>query len=213
MRGGLVPTLSVAPEVRLSAVDPARPCGERLKGFSFQAMLDVCEARYGAGAFTDWAARHHLDALALSTSPWVPVEYCFSLAETVVNERHGGDPQAAAGLGADCAAREINAVFRFVLGFTSPTTLLQLGSRFWRQYYDRSELVVVEAVGDSVQLELRGWALMNAVAASVHCGAMLQWLTCCRAPGARFTALEFAAPGLLKLSAAWGTAANGAPER
>ena len=213
MRGGLVPTLTVAPGVRLTAVDPTRPCGERLKGFSFQALISACNARYGPEAFASWATKYQLDARAISTSATVPVEYCFSLAETVVNERHGGDPQAAAGLGSECATREINAVFRFVLGFTSPTTLLQLGSRFWRQYYDRSELVVVESLGDSVRLELRGWALMNACAAYVHCGAMLQWLLCCRAPGARFTTLEFASPGLLKLSAAWGSSASEAPAR
>ncbi len=196
------PTLAVAPGVTLTAVDLAHPCGETLKRFSFQALLDACDARYGPSAFTSWAVRHGLDAHRLLESPSVPVEYCYSFAETVVNERCGGDPTAAADLGAEVAEREINALFRFVLGFTSPSVLLRLSSVLWRKYYDRSELVVVESLGDGVHLELRGWRLMNATAAYMHCGAMQRWLQTCRG-NAHFTVLEFSAPGLLKFSAKW----------
>jgi hypothetical protein len=203
MSEGRVPRLSVAPGVLLTDIDPLRPCGERIKGFSFQTLLAVCQARYGPSAFSSWAVRYGLDQRAIAASASLPIEYLFSLAETVINERHGGETTALVDLASECVTHEINGFFRFVLGFTSPTTLLRLGSRFWRQYYDRSELVVVEAVGNTLKLELRGWGLMNATAAYVHCGAMLRWLEICRAPSPRFTSLEFAAPGLLKLSATW----------
>ena len=197
------PRLEVAPGVTLGRVDTTRPSGVNVAGFSFLTLKHISHTRYGPTDLETWAASHRLDARAVTAGSWLPVELYYSLVETLLERHHAGDPRAATDLAGECARHEINGLYRFVLSFSSPLMVLRLSSRFWRQYYDRTELVVTESVGASLHAELRHWPVMTATAAYFLCGAALPWLQASRAPDIAFTQLEFAAPGLLKLAAAW----------
>lgn len=203
MNPASVPTLEVSPGVTLSPLDLSKPSGLHVKGFSFFTLRDVSAARYGAQEFERWAVANRIDTRAVTAASWVPAEHYYSLVETLLARHHGGDPREAAPLADECARQEISGAYRFVLSFTSPLMVLRLSSRFWRQYYDRSELMVTESVGASLHAEVRHWPVMTATAAYFLCGAALAWLRASRAPDIVFTRLKYSAPALLELSAAW----------
>lgn len=195
--------LTVAPGVTLAPVDLNVKSGVNLKGFSLLALCEVATERFGAPFVDAWKQRVGVDLRTVTAASWFPLEYYYHLLEHCVTEQLGGDPSRGVELGVLTARREINAFFRFVLAFTTPSMVLGLSARFWRSYYDKTDLVIVERRGDSLRAEIRGWPLMNAAAAYELSGAMFAWLESSRAKNIRLTKLECTAPGLLTLDAQW----------
>jgi hypothetical protein len=195
--------LTVAPGVKLGPIDLSVKSGVNLKGFSLQALCEVVSERFGAAFVDAWKQKADVDLRAVTATTWFPLEYYYHLIEHCVAVQYGGDASRAVELGVLTAKREINAFFRFVLAFTTPSMVLGLSARFWRSYYDKTDLVIVETKGDSLRAEIRGWPLMNAAAAYEVSGAMFAWLESSRAKNVRLTKLEFTAPGLLSLHASW----------
>lgn len=195
--------LTVAPGLALVPIDLGMKSGINLKGFSLQALCEVASAQFGAAFVDAWKQRVNLDLRVVTATTWFPLEYYYHLIEHCVATQYGGDASRAVEIGVLTAKREINAFFRFVLAFTTPSMVLGLSARFWRSYYDKTDLVIVETKGDSLRAEIRGWPLMNAAAAYEVSGAMFAWLESSRAKNVRLTKLEFIAPGLLSLHASW----------
>ena len=195
--------LTEAPGVKLGPIDLSVKSGVNLKGFSLQALCEVVSERFGAAFVDAWKQKAGVDLRAVTATTWFPLEYYYHLIEHCVAVQYGGEASRAVELGVLTAKREINAFFRFVLAFTTPSMVLGLSARFWRSYYDKTDLVIVETKGDSLRAEIRGWPLMNAAAAYEVSGAMFAWLESSRAKNVRLTKLEFTAPGLLSLHASW----------
>lgn len=195
--------LTVAPGVKLGPIDLNVKSGVNLKGFSLQALCEVVSERFGAAFVDAWKQKANVDLRAVTAASWSPLEYYYHLLEHCVTQQLGGDPSRGVELGVLTAKREINAFFRFVLAFTTPSMVLGLSARFWRSYYDKTDLVIVESKGEWLRAEIRGWPLMNEAAAYELSGAMFAWLESSRAKNVRLTKLEFTAPGLLTLEARW----------
>lgn len=198
-----IPELKVAPGVRLAPVDFTMRSGVNLKGFSLEALCNVATERFGAEPVETWKKLAGVDLRAVTATAWFPLEYYYHLVEYLVTHQLGGDARAASELGAITAKREINAFFRFVLGFTTPTMVLGISSRFWRSYYDKTELKVVASTSTGVHAEIRDWPLMSEAVAYELGGALAQWMEASRARDVRITHLEYTKPGVLRVDVKW----------
>jgi hypothetical protein len=195
--------LKVAPGVQISPIDFNKKSGVNLKGFSLEALCQVAGERFGNDFVEQWKQLANVDLRTVTATAWFPIEYYYHLLEHCVTQRLGGDTRGGIEIGSVTAKREINAFFRFVLAFTTPSMVIGLSSRFWRSYYDKSELKIVESKSNSLRAEIRDWPLMNEACAYEVSGALLAWMESSRAKEMRITTLEFAAPGLLRLDANW----------
>lgn len=196
-------TLQVAPGVKLSPVDTSRLSGVNLKGFSLIALCDVATERFGAGAVDAWKKSLGVDLRAVTATTWFPLEYYYHLVEYLVTHHLRGDPRAASELAATVARKEINAFFRFVLAFTTPAMVLGISSRFWRSYYDKTELKVVASKSNWVHAEVRDWPLMSEAIAYELAGSLIEWMESSRAKAVRITSLSFSQPNVLRIEATW----------
>ncbi|PZR05938.1 MAG: hypothetical protein DI536_31240 [Archangium gephyra] len=198
-----IPTLQVAPGVQLAPVDFTKKSGVNLKGFSLEALCNVASERFGADIVENWKKLVGVDLRVVTATAWFPLEYYYHLIEYVVAQRLEGDARAASHIGAMTAKKEINAFFRFVLGFTTPTMVLGISSRFWRSYYDKTELTVVTSTGNSVHAEVRDWPVMSEAVAYELAGALSAWMEASRARNVTITRLEYVANGVLRVDAKW----------
>ncbi|MGV3620183.1 MAG: hypothetical protein ACO1OB_05175 [Archangium sp.] len=198
-----VPTLVVAPGVQLAPVDFKKKSGVNLKGFSLEALCTVASERFGADIVENWKTLAEVDLRAVTATAWFPLEYYYHLVEYLVTRRLHGDTRAAAEIGAITAKKEINAFFRFTLGFTTPSMVLGISARFWRSYYDKTELKVVSSTSNSVHAEIRDWPLMSEPVAYELAGALTAWMEASRAKNVTVTRLEFVSNGVLRIDATW----------
>jgi hypothetical protein len=193
----------------LPKVDPASPCGARMKGFAVLHLLEHIEQRHGAAAVDAWRATlpsalaRTTDKRAVTSVGWLPVEVYFSAVRWLVDTHHGGDVREGLRVGHAMASRDINAFFRTVMGFTSPTTVLSLSGRFWKSYFDHSSLHVLASTNTSVYAEVRGWPLGDACSLHEVAGSLVAWMEASRAKDVRITRCELTAPGTLRIDAAW----------
>lgn len=198
-----IPTIEVAPDVQLARVDFTKKSGVNLKGFALEALCGIASERFGAASIEAWKKQAGVDLRAVTATAWFPIEYYYHLLEYLVAQHLGGDARSAWELGDATAKREINAFFRFVLAFTTPTMVLSISSRFWRSYYDKSELKVVTSTSNSVCVEVRDWPLMSEAVAYELAGALVAWMQASRARDMRITRIAFTRPGVLRVEANW----------
>ncbi len=198
-----IATLEVATGVELAPVDLTKRSGINLKGFSLITLCEVATERWGAASVDAWKKQSDLDLRVVTATTWFPLEYYYHLVEYLVATHLGGDPRAASELAATVARREINAFFRFVLSFTTPSMVMGVSARFWRSYYDGTELKVVASKSNWVHAEVRGWPLMSKTVAYEVAGALSEWMERSRAKAVRITALSFSQPGVLRIEATW----------
>ena len=193
------------PEQRL---DLTQLCGERIKGFSLLKLLETMN-EHEPGLAERWRAtlpdllRGSCDPRLITSVSWVAIELYYDAVLFTVREKLHGDPVAAAELGRRNAEREIGAFFRFVLGFASPATVLQLSGRFWRSYYDRSRMVVVRSDAHSCTVRIEDWSLTEPGVLQELTGALLAWMEAGRARDVRSARLEIVAPRTVEIDATW----------
>lgn len=198
-----IPTLKLGPGVQLAPVDFTKKSGVNLKGFALEALCNVAAERFGADVVESWKKLAGVDLRAVTATAWFPLEYYYHLIEHLVTQRLHGDARGASEIGATTAKQEINAFFRFVLGFTTPTMVLGISSRFWRSYYDKTELKVVTSSANGVHVEVRDWPLMSEAVAYELAGSLSAWMEASRAKNVAITHLEYVSPGVLRVDASW----------
>lgn len=193
--------------VPLRPADLTQLTGERMKGFSLLKLLEVLnEAEPGSAdrwrSTLPAALRGLCDPRLITSVTWVPIELYYS---AVAFHTHGKPDVAAAAfeLGLNTARREIGAFFRFVLGLTSPATVLQLSGRFWRSYYDTSRMVVTASSDHGCTARIENWSLTDAPGLHELSGALVAWMEAGRAKDVRQTRLELCAPRTLEVDATW----------
>ncbi|MEW6431384.1 MAG: hypothetical protein AB1730_07720 [Myxococcota bacterium] len=191
------------------SADPAAPSGVRIKGFTVVHLLDWLEETRGTEAVAGWVAtlpdavRPTVDRRALTSVGWLPIELYFHGVRHVVDTFHGGDVRGALHVGHAMASRDIGAFFRAAMRFASPTTVLSLSGRFWKSYFDQSELVVTGSTPKSCTAEIHGWPFNDPVSWHELGGSLVAWMEASRAQEVRLTHFEVAGPGLLRLEATW----------
>lgn len=195
--------------VALRPPDPLRPSGAKQKGFALLHFLQYVAETYGPEterAFVESippSVRDHVDRRILTSAGWVPLELYTAGILWLVEHRHGGDPRAGIDLGFDLATRDIGAFFRVIMGFASPARIIGLGSRFWRSYFDTSELLVLGSGEGTVSAEVRGWPFDAPASYYELAGSLLAWLVASRAKAASIEKLAVLAPGRLLMEARW----------
>lgn len=189
--------------------DPAQPTGARMKGFALVHLLDWMNEKHGEGAVQHWVGslperlRPTVDRRSLTSIGWIPIEFYFSAIRFLVDTYSQGDVRAALSLGHAIATLDISTFFRAAMSFASPTTVLSLSGRFWKSYFDQSELVVVDSTSQSCAVELRSWPFNDPVAWHELGGSLIAWMEASRARDVRLTRFELIAPNQVRLEAAW----------
>lgn len=175
-------------------VDVSRPCGGTMKGFALLHLLDSMDA-IGPGTVDAWrdtlplAARAATDRKIITSVAWIPVEYYFD-AVTWLTRRQNVGPRGALSLGHEMASRDIGAFFRFVLGFTTPSTVVTLSGRFWKSYFSLSTLRVTDATDRGCLAHIEGWPLQDEVSAHELAGSLVAWMEASRAKDVRISRFE-----------------------
>lgn len=189
--------------------NPAQPSGARMKGFALVHLLDWLKGQHGEAAVQQWTAslpeklRATVDRRSLTSVGWIAIELYFNAIRFVVDTYSRGDPRGAIALGHTMANKDIGAFFRAAMSFASPTTVLSLSGRFWKSYFDQSELVVIDSTSRSCAAELRGWPFNDPVSWHELAGSLVAWMEASRASNVRITRFELLAPNQLRLDSAW----------
>jgi hypothetical protein len=193
----------------LAPIELSRLSGSKMKGFALVQLIATIEAEHGREVVDAWrssltpAHQALVEARAVTSVAWVPVEFYYHLAGFVIDAKHGGDVRQAIDLGAAVASREINAFFRMVLNFTTPSMVMSLSGRFWRSYYDGGELAIVEARDRFVHGEVRGWAMADLVSMHEMAGSLVRWMQSSSAKDVKLERFELVAPGCFRVDATW----------
>lgn len=205
-----VPALMNPRRVPLAPVDPATPCGGRMKGFALLHLVEHAERTWGAEAMVAWrerlppALRASTQPQALTSIGWLPLELYFSAVEHLVTSQLGGDARAAAALGHTLSARSIGAFFRATMRFATPPTVLGVAGRFWRSYFDVGSLVLTRTEAGRAVAELREWPLLSEVTLYELAGSFVAWLEASRATAPHLTSLEVQPGGTVAFTVEWG---------
>jgi hypothetical protein len=193
----------------LEPIDLTRLSGAKMKGFSLIQLFDTVAAEHGPAVLERWRAtvpealRGVVDRRAVTSVGWLNIEFYYHLVGYVVEHELQGDPRRAVELGARVASKEIGAFFRAVLGFTTPGMVISLSGRFWRSYYDRSQLKLVESKAGSVKAEVHDWPMHDEISIHELLGSLIQWIEASRSGDVQITAFELLAPGSLRIEAKW----------
>lgn len=194
---------------QLKPIDLTQLSGAKMKGFSLLQLIATIEAEHGPEVIEAWRAsvptaqQAQVDRRAVTSVAWMPVEYYYHLAGWVIDAKHQGDARVALDLGAAVATREINAFFRMVLRFTTPSMVMSLSGRVWRSYFDRGELAIVEARDGFVHTEVRDWPMNDLVSMHEMTGSLLRWMEASRAKDVKLERFELLAPGCFRVDARW----------
>ncbi|MBE2249092.1 MAG: hypothetical protein IAE78_06035 [Myxococcus sp.] len=206
----LVPVLTNPGRVPLLKVDPARPCGGRMKGYGLLHLLEYAETTYGPGALTAWSDALPLPLRGFATTKaqltsigWLPVELYFSALEHLVTTQHQGDPRSAIVMGHAMATRAISSFFRAAMGFVTPPTLFSLAGRFWRSSFDFGTLEVTKNTPPTAEVEVRDWPLMAQSAYYELGGTFIAWMEASKAKEVRFTRFELTRAPALVVAVEW----------
>jgi hypothetical protein len=193
--------------VSYSPIDPARPCGARMKGFPLLHLLDLMD-QTGPGLAAEWrgtlpaSLQASTERRAVTSVAWLPVEFYFHGVEWMATH-HYQNVRGGIQVGHFTASQDIGAFFRFVMSMTSPATVMQLSGRFWKSYFDVSSLHVIKSEPGMCIAEIRDWPLMNEASLYEMGGSLVAWMEASRAHDVRVPRLELIKPGVMALEARW----------
>jgi len=175
-------------------VEVSRPCGGTMKGFALLHLMDSMDA-IGPDTVDVWratlppSAKAATDRKVITSVAWIPMEYYFDAVTWLTRRQHQG-PRGALALGHEMASRDIGAFFRFVLGFTTPATIVSLSGRFWKSYFSQSTLRVTDATERGCLAHVEGWPLADEVSAYELAGSLIAWMEASRAKDVRIARFE-----------------------
>lgn len=181
--------------------------GVNLKAFTVIHLMDYMD-ELGPDVAASWrdtlpaAARAATERKLMTSVGWLPVEYYFH-GVSFLARRDGKWPRGAVDIGHTMASRDIGAFFRFVLGFTTPGTILTLSGRFWRSYFSGSMLKVISSTERSVHAEVSDWPLQDESSMHEIAGSLIAWMEASRARNVRIARFERSAPKTLTIFAEW----------
>jgi hypothetical protein len=190
-------------------VDTSAPAQEVCyRAFVFHNLKAAAVQKHGAEAWRRVEAalppesRPCFEARSRLPVAWLPaVHYARALA-LLTAQLGRGLPEEAVEWGRLRATLDINAFFKFVLGFASPDLVLQLASTIWGQYANFGPLAVQRVPGRGadaqVQMPLADPFLLHDLG-----GAMLAFLAHSKARNPRLTRCTFAPPATLSWVIAW----------
>ena len=196
--------------VPLTPIELSRPlCGAKMKGFPLLHLLDAMERARGPSLAEAWRAtlpaefREQTQRRAVTSVSWLPMEFYFHGVAWAARELFGPGERHAMRIGHQTAAADIGAFFGFVLSMASPATVLSLSGRFWKSYFDRSTLKVLESTASSCTAEVSDWPLRDAESLHEMAGSLVAWMEASRAKEVKFSRFELVGPGHFVLDAVW----------
>jgi hypothetical protein len=134
---------------------------------------------------------------------WVPIEYYYDAVTFLSSQSGALNPRHAIDVGYAMATLDIGAFFRLALAVASPISIMKISGRFWRNYFNTSDLLVVSASRNSVCAEVRNWPLPQEAALYEIAGSLVAWMEAGRAKEVRVSELEWTRNATLKIVANW----------
>lgn len=182
-------------------------CGAKMKGFTLLHLMDLMDSEHpdGARAWLQTLPPSLLPALdrrLLTSVSWVPMDVYY-VGVRWLAERGSEGAKGALRIGHQLASRDINAFFRFIFSMASAPTVMSLGGRFWRSYFDRSALHVLTSSHRDVTGEVRDWPLLDDVSLYELQGSLVAWIEASRAKNMRVTRFEVVSRAVVAFAAEW----------
>jgi hypothetical protein len=191
------------------APDIHRLSGAHMKGFAVLNLIAYIKDRYGSPALEQFYGElpaSQIDPLRKGTIvsvAWVPLELYYAGVHFLVKRFHGGMPMAARQIGHDLASKDIGTIYRAVLRFASPTTVISLSARFWRDYFDKGTLKVHKLEKGRVRGEVSEFPFTDDITANEIGGSLLAWLEHSRARNVRLLEMGPGGPDSIYLDIAF----------
>lgn len=193
--------------VSLGGLDVSKPSGANMKGFTVVHLMEHMDSLELDGSMT-WrqtlppSVRPQVDRRLLTSVSWVAMELYYDGVRWLA-DRHFGGARGALNVGHALASRDINAFFRFIFSLASAPTVMSLGGRFWRSYFDRSSLQVLTSSANDVVGEVRDWPIYDEAALYELQGSLVAWIEASRAKDMRVTKFEVVSPTVISFAATW----------
>ena len=183
--------------------------GAKMKGFPLLHLLDALDAGPRPGLAEEWRAtvpeklRSSTERAAITSVAWLPIEFYFHGVGFATKALHGEGVRNAMKLGYYTASLDIGRFFRMVLSLASPATILTLSGRFWKGYFDVSQLKVKSSTSNSCSAEVTDWPLRDEISLHEMAGSLVAWMEASRAKDVQMTRFELLAPGHFVLDCSW----------
>jgi len=180
-----------------------------MKGFTVLNLVAYIKERYGTPAVEQFYSElpaQHADALRNGTVvsvAWVPLELYYAGVQFLVKLFHANQPLSARQIGHDLASKDIGTIYRAVLRFASPATVISLSGRFWNDYFDKGALKVHKQEKGRVRGEVSNFPFTDEITANEIGGSLLAWLEHSRARNVRLLELGPGGPDSIRLDIAF----------
>ncbi len=195
--------------VRLRPFDASTLSGANMKGFALLHNLEAMKGARGEAYVREWqeslpaSLAGYRDLRAVTSVGWLPVEAYFSSVAYRVEHEYAGDVRSAIRIGYENAQHDLGAFFRTAMSLASPATVMQLSGRFWRSYFDRGSLNILDSGPRHVSVEVREWPLADEVSIHELVGSLVAWMEAARAKDVRMTRFEVLRTGTYALEVTW----------
>lgn len=182
--------------------------GAKVKGFTLVHLVAFMEknnpqwySQWRSGLPKAW--QQETEKMAFTSVSWLPIEYYSSGIDWLARNTGSKTPLEAAQLGFTMAKLDIGLIFRVALSVASPAYVMLLSGRFWKSYFDTSQLVVVSSTKSSVVAEVQQWPLALESSFYELAGSLVAWMEASRANDVHITKLRWTAKATLHIEATW----------
>jgi hypothetical protein len=180
-----------------------------MKGFTVVNMVAHIRDVYGQPALDQFYAElpatlaEPLKNNTVVSVAWVPLEMYYAGVQFLVKHFHGGSPLGARKVGHALASKDLGTIYKAVLRFTSPATVVSLSGRFWNDYFDRGKLQAQKLEKNRVAGTLSQWPFTDEITANEIAGSLLAWLEHSNARKVRMVEMAPTGPDTLQFDIAF----------